>query len=90
MKKNTKVFMVVYGVCWVISAIVGMAVYLRWLKEYTESFKDVNRKLSEHMKDKFILSNDDDIWDEEQKKHILEWREVSKNLEGITKKYYSE
>lgn len=86
MKKNTKVFMVVYGVCWIISAIVGMVVYLRWLKEYTESFKDVNRKLSEHMKDKFIM-NDDELWSEEQKRHILEWREVSRNLEDTIKKY---
>lgn len=90
MKKNTKVFMVAYIVGWLVSAVIGTIVYLRWLKEYTNSFKRVNKELDKHMKDKFILSNDDDIWDEEQKKHILEWREVSKNLEGITKKYYSE
>ena len=90
MKKNAKVFMVAYIVGWLVSAVIGTIVYLRWLKEYTNSFKRVNKELDKRMKDKFILSNDDDIWDEEQKKHILEWREVSKNLEGITKKYYSE
>ena len=90
MKKNAKVFMVAYVIGWLISAIVGMVVYLKWLKEYTESFKDVNRKLSKHMSDKFIMTDDDDIWDEEQKKHILEWREVSRNLEKLTRDYYSE
>lgn len=90
MKKNTKIFMVAYVIGWVLSAVVGMVVYLRWLKEYTESFKDVNRKLSEHMNDKFIVPCDDELWDEEQKRHVLEWRELSKNLEDLTKKYYSE
>lgn len=85
MKKNTKIFMVAYIVGWAISAVVGMVVYLRWLKEYTDSFKRVNKKLSEHMSDKFIMN--DDVWDEDQKRHVLEWRELSKNLEDITKKY---